>query len=415
MSSRFRRAGQPSQGAWDRRTAATARWAHGVLRSPGAPRRATFLEIVFDLVFVLALALVSQTLVADLTPRGVLHATVPFLAIWWVWTLTALVTTLYNPQSPPLQAVTMATMLGAGLMATAIPAAFGDRALVFAGAYVAIHLGRGAFFAAALRSGPARNRAMRVWIWFGISAVPWLVGAMMTGSARDVLWILALAVDYAALALGFPIPRWRELPSEFFAPTAEHLAERYHQFFAIALGDIILVGGLVFSHGDHSLGRIAAFLSGFASALLLWRLYTHCAGEMLQRAISTSSTPGRFAQFAPYTHLLMVAGVVATGAGAEMAIEHPWGPVAWGEIAMIFSGPLLFLLGRARFDYEIFGRMAARSLPAGAVALIVLSPAMRLLPPLLVAVTANLVLLTIAGFDTLVRRRDEQLPPAPPV
>lgn len=389
-------------------------WASGLLRHPGATRRATFLELLFDLVFVLALALVSQTLVDDFSPRGVLHAAVALLAIWWIWIMTTLVASFYNSESPALQAITVVSMLGASLMATTIPTAFGDRGLVFAGAYVTIHLGRTAFFASVLPASEARARAVRVMCWFAVSAVPWLIGAVVTGPARAALWILALVVDYSALAFGYPTPRWREVPKQQFAPTAEHLAERYHQFFAIALGDIILVGGLLFSHQEQSLVRIGAFLSAFTSALLFWRLYAHCAGDLLHRAIAVSPTPGRFTQSAPYTHLLMVAGVVATAASAKLVIDHPHADTPWSEVALILGGPVIFLVGRARFDHEVFGRIA-RSLLVGLAVLIALAPAMRPLPHLLIAVIGNLVLAGIAIFDAVTRRRADHVPPDPPL
>lgn len=393
---------------------ATASWAKGLLRDPAAPRRPTFVELFFDLVFVLALALVSRTLARDVSPAGVFHAAVALMAVWWIWALAVMISNLYNRRNPALQAMTIATMLLTSLIATAIPDAFTDRGLVFAGAYVAIHLGRGVFFAAAIRDPQARRRGLRVLFWFCLSAVPWLAGALLTGPARGILWTVALLVDYAALALRFPVPHWEKVPPGHLAPTAEHLAERYHQFFAIALGDIILLGGLVFTDGEHSLIRTAAFLSAFVSALLLWRLYEHCAGHLLHQAISISPEPGRFAQSAPYTHLLMVAGVVATGASAELVIDRPGGHTPWGEVALILGGPAIFLLGRARFDYEVFGRVA-RPLLVGLVALLVLGPAMSLLPPLLVTVVVNLVLTTVAGCDTWRRRGTKSVPPAPPL
>jgi low temperature requirement protein LtrA len=43
--------------------------AAGLLRKPGQPQRATFLELFFDLVFVFALTRVSQRSVEDLTTQ----------------------------------------------------------------------------------------------------------------------------------------------------------------------------------------------------------------------------------------------------------------------------------------------------------------------------------------------------------
>ena len=93
-------------------------------------------------------------------------------------------------------------MLASLLMAIAIPDAFGDKALLFAGAYVTIQVGRHLFltFVAADAGTNERVRAGRILIWFIAAGVLWIAGALADGSARTVLWLAALAVDYAAPA-----------------------------------------------------------------------------------------------------------------------------------------------------------------------------------------------------------------------
>ncbi|MFV2107820.1 low temperature requirement protein A [Micromonospora sp. LOL_015] len=108
----------------------------GLLRGEQAPRRATFLELYFDLAFVVALALL--------------------------------------------------------LMTAALPAAFENCATIFVGAYLTIHLGRGLFFFA-LHDQMARQRAVRIWGWFAVSAVPWLAGVLVDETARVALWSVGLA------------------------------------------------------------------------------------------------------------------------------------------------------------------------------------------------------------------------------
>ena len=71
------------------------------------------------------------------------QALIMLAAVWWTWVITTLVTDLYNPERTEIKLLISAVMFGALLMTTAIPDAFNDRGLVFAGTYVAIHLGRG--------------------------------------------------------------------------------------------------------------------------------------------------------------------------------------------------------------------------------------------------------------------------------
>ncbi|WP_157548119.1 low temperature requirement protein A [Micromonospora sp. ATCC 39149] len=74
------------------------------------------------------------------------------------------------------------------------------------------------------------------------------------------------------------------------------------------------------------------------------------------RGIESSSKPARLGRSVPYTHLVMAAGVILTGVGYELVIDHPLGHLNPGWLAAIFGGPVLFLAGRSVVEYEVFAR-----------------------------------------------------------
>lgn len=168
-------------------------------------------------------------------------------AVWWVWTLTAWITDLYSPQRTEIQLLVIATMLGSLVMAAAVPEAFGKLGLVFATAYVSIQIGRALFLVLALRGHALQRRSARVLFWFGVSAGPWIAGALVSGAARGLLWTLAVVVDYSAGLFRYPVPWLGRSAASEWPILAEHLAERYRQFFIIALGELILITGLALS------------------------------------------------------------------------------------------------------------------------------------------------------------------------
>ena len=108
----------------------------------GGEQRATALELFYDLVFVFAVTQVSHVLLTDLTWSGAGQALIVLLVVWWAWTYTTWVTNELDTESTPVRLVLLAIMFASLLMAVAIPEAFGSRALLFAGAYVAIQVGR---------------------------------------------------------------------------------------------------------------------------------------------------------------------------------------------------------------------------------------------------------------------------------
>ncbi|MCZ7437166.1 low temperature requirement protein A [Micromonospora sp. WMMC241] len=383
------------------------------VRDPEAPRRVTLLELFFDLVYVVALALVSRYLIDGVGWGRAAESLIMLMAIWWTWAITTLVTDLYDPQRAEIKLLVVAVMFGALLMTTAIPEAFGARGLVFAGTYVAIHLGRGLFLMPAVRRHPqTRRRAIRIFVWFAVSAVPWLVGAVAAhDNARLWFWAGALAIDYLGFRLAYPVPGLGAVPDAQRNVTAEHLSERYQQFFIIALGDAVLVSGTVFSLHHSEVENIAAFTTAFGTTLLLWRVYVHKSGELLPDAIARSNQPSKFLNTAPYTHLLMVAGVVTTAAGFDLVLLEPTGhtPPAW--LAVILGGPALFLAGRAAFEYEVFSRVSP-SRPGGVLALLCVAPALVFLAPVYASLGAMLVLAGVAAAD---HRRSRGRPPEEPM
>jgi low temperature requirement protein LtrA len=168
--------------------------------------------------------------------------------------------------------------------------------------------------------------------------------------------------------------------------------------------------GFAFSGGGFETGRTAAFVVSFATTVLLWRIYIYRAGELLPAAIAAARDPGRLARSASFAHLLMVAGVVAIAVGYELVITHPFGHTDTAWIAVILGGPALFLVGRAIFEHAVFARVS-RSRLIGLVVLTAIAPAMVLVPPLVVAVAAALVLVGIAVTDAA---RARGRPPEPP-
>jgi low temperature requirement protein LtrA len=309
--------------------------------------------------------------------------------------------------------VVFGTMFASLVMAVSLPEAFGARGVVFAGAYVAIQFGRQSVLVIALRAHERQAIALRALWWAMVSAVPWLAGAFyLQGGARALVWTLALAIDYLGLLLAWPTPRLGRVRIAVWEFTGAHLAERYQQLVIIALGESILLLGLTFTQ-NFTPDRAAAFVLSFATTVLLWRIYFYRAGTVLADAIAASPRPGRLGHTVPYTHLVMVTGILVTGVGYALVIDHPLGHLNPGWLAVILGGPALFLAGRSRFEYDVFARVS-RSRVVGLLALAVLAPVMLPLPPLVATAAAAAVLTGVAVNDAIRASKGPPEPPSPP-
>jgi low temperature requirement protein LtrA len=394
----------------------------GVLRRPEQARTG-FLELFFDLVFVLAFFRLSQELLEHLTWAGAFQTLVLLLAVLHVWLSTARFLDAFDPRHPLVQLLTMPVVFGTLVMAAATPEAFGRHGPVFAAAYLIIRLGGLAVAIYFLRGHEAQPSAVRILFWVGMGAVPWIVGAFLPDWPRAALWMTAALLEYAGIGLGFPTPKLGRQGTRRFeiVVSPEHTAERYQQFFIVVLGEPILVTGLTFAIGSFGVGRSAATLVAFASTALLWRIYIHRAGELLASAFAATADLWRIAVPTIYAHAVMAAGVVTIAVGDELVIRHPYGHAAPAWIVVTLAGPALFLAGRSTFEYAVFGRVS-RPRVIGALILLAVTPAATLVPPLAVATTAAIILACVVAFilagvavsDAVRTRRFPSESPSPP-
>ncbi|MEU2701871.1 low temperature requirement protein A [Micromonospora aurantiaca (nom. illeg.)] len=376
--------------------------------SGGGPDRATFLELFFDLVYVFALTRISARAFEDLVLEGGQtgwsavtgggKTLLLLLALWAVWQGTAWTTSRYDPHHLWLQVIVITALISAMVMGVAIPRAFSHSGLIFATAYVVAQVSRPAILVLVLHKQQYRRLKLRMLITFCATGVLWLGGALLPGSARVVLWTTALLLEYLAARFGWPLPGLGRSTVSRWDIHGEHLAERYQQIFLVALGETILLAGLSFTRSSTSPGMVVAFAVALATSVLLWRIYVQRAGQILGEAVTRAAHPATIGRSAADTHLVMVIGVVATAIGYELVIEHPAGHNELPWMAVVLGGPAVFLAGRARFEYEVFGRVSPSRL-VGIAALLLPVPLLVRLAPLVAAILAAVVLTAVAVAD----------------
>ncbi|MDG4792356.1 low temperature requirement protein A [Micromonospora sp. WMMD1082] len=379
-----------------------ARRGGALLREAAGSPRATFLELFFDLAYVFALTRVSVRLIDEveqgLTVMGLAQSMILFLALWHVWSLINWVTSRYDPEAETIQFVVVATMLGSLVMAVTLPRAFEERALPFVLAYLVVMIGRPVLISVVLGRHPRRTVPWRLIVWAVAGGVFWLAGALGPDQLRLGLWAVALGIDMTGLLLGWPVPWLGPAPPSAWRIAGEHLAERYQQIFLIALGETILVIGVTYSGKGFSATAAGAFAVSFLITALLWRIYFHRAGHLLVEALRLARSPGRLGASVTQTHLLMVLGVLFTGVGYELVITEPFGRVEPSWLLFVVGGPVLFLLGRSRFEYEIFDRVS-RTRVLAVLVLAGAAPLLLLGPPMLALCVVAAVLAGLAAVD----------------
>ena len=103
-------------------------------------KKVTWVELFFDLVFVYAVARVSELLQEDHSPLGMVQALVVFIPIYWVWGGTTVHANLHDPDTTRDRLGIFSVGACGLLLAITLPHAWHDHGVWFGGAYWAARL-----------------------------------------------------------------------------------------------------------------------------------------------------------------------------------------------------------------------------------------------------------------------------------
>jgi low temperature requirement protein LtrA len=373
------------------------------LRAKGsaAGSKVTFLELFFDLVFVFSISQLSHALAAHYTPLGAAEAALMTFAVWWVWIFTAWVTNWLDPDKMPVRGMLVALMMLGLLLSASIPEAFGDKGLLFAGAYVAMQVGRSLFTTYAMTRVDRANTLnfVRITTWLVVAGVFWIAGGLLEHEARLIAWVIALTIEYIGPAAGFAVPGLGRSTARDWDVSGAHMAERCALFVIICLGEAILVSGRTFSELPFSGLTSIVFVIAFIGTVAMWWLYFRFGHGRAAHRIEHEETPGSLARQAfTYGHIPILAGIIVHAVAVEYMFSHPHETGDLGIAAAVLGGSGLFLIGNLWFKGATSGQLPLSHL-AGLVLVILLAFAAPFIEVYLLGILATLVLIIVAAWE----------------
>ncbi|HET7485411.1 MAG TPA: low temperature requirement protein A [Solirubrobacterales bacterium] len=378
-----------------------------VVRPREVARAVTPLELFFDLVYVFTVSQLSHFLVDHVDARGMVETVVLTLAVMYAWFMTVWTSNWLDGDRQPVRLLLLGLMFASLLMSTSVSEAFGDRAGLFVIGYLSIQIGRTAFAVWAFRSHRLHIHFANALAWEIGTAPIWIAGIAAAGDAHLALWAVAVLITYGGVIAGHPLPGRKSPFSSDSQIYAEHLLERFRLFFLIALGETVLTIGNAFAGQPVSADRLLVLAVAFAGTVALWWCYFHRAEDIGLKAAEGATDASRIVGLGNYILILMVIGIIAIAVGDELAIVNPHDPSTLNTAALIFGGPVIFLLAQLGYMRRAIGSVP-RSRLLACLALLVLAVATVPLG-LLAAVTASsATLLAVAIADT----RADANPPA---
>jgi low temperature requirement protein LtrA len=371
-------------------------------------RRTTPVELLWDLVFVFAVTQVTTLLVHRTDWARLGEAMLVLALVWWAWSAFVWAANAQEEESRTLRACLLAGTALIFIVGLAVPKAFGHDSLLFVLAYAAVrflHLG---VYADASRRGRAGRAAILSFaVTVVIGMVLLVIGALIHGSERAVLWLVALAIDYAG-------PAWltRERLRGLQQVAVAHFAERYGAFVIICLGESILAVGVGISARPLTAGVLIAATLPLLTAVGMWWTYFDRVADRAQERLRVHEDPVLAAADAySYMHLIVVAGIIIFAGGVKLAVHHSvTAPMPdAGRLAMC-GGAAVYLVGLAAFRLRMLGEHSVGRLLV-AVCLLVLYAAGGGLPAWTIgAGTAALMAALCAGEVAAHHREDAEHP-----
>ena len=230
-------------------------------------RRATWLELFYDLVFAAPVAEIGVSLYINYTTLSSFLGTVAlFFPVCWAWYGVTFYSARFETDDFVHRILILLQMAGAAALALNIHGALGDTSFNFAISYAAL---RGLLVIEYLRAG-SRIPASRPLVYkyskgFSISAAIWLISAFVPPPECFILWSIALGIDVATTVF-VGRRHWQLAPNIFYLP------ERMGLFTLIVLGETFsLIHTL--SGYEWDTGSTISMAGGLTIAFSLWWLY----------------------------------------------------------------------------------------------------------------------------------------------
>jgi low temperature requirement protein LtrA len=290
----------------------------GRARDPGeAGRTAVPLELFFDLVFVVAVSLVSQYLHHFETEAhfstGLARYLMMFFAIWWAWMNFTWFASGYATNDWLYRLLSLVQMAGALVMAAGVPAVMEDADFSVAiGGYVIMRFAMVLQWLRVARDDPDHRSLARRYA-FGIAGV-------------QVLWVgfswipegmtLPAFVFVAALELLVPVYATR---TGVDAWHPHHIGERYGLFTLIVLGESVLAASTsiieAYEEASHYGDLILLAATAFVIVCGMWWIYFEYPQSLMLGSLRRAFLWG-------YGHYFIFAAAAAYSAGIEVALDY---------------------------------------------------------------------------------------------
>ncbi|ERS03257.1 low temperature requirement protein LtrA [Acinetobacter sp. COS3] len=281
-----------------------------------AHRAATPLELLFDLIFVVAIATAGQQLHHAMIEGHLWHALptycMVFFALWWAWMNFTWFASAYDNDDTLYRCLTFVQIAGSLVMAAGIPAVFQQHNFdVIIIGYVIMRLALVTQWIRVAKHDPERKvTAYRYAIGIVLVQLGWLIGNF--SSIHMTTWLFLILVFFE-LAVPFYAEKHAATPWH-----PHHIVERYGLLTIIVLGESI-IGSFAatqeaFSNRVINYQEVFLIIGGLLMMFAMWWVYFDRSHHHHQRRGVQPFLWG-------YGHFFIFISIAVLGAALAAAVD----------------------------------------------------------------------------------------------
>ena len=390
---------------WQPPRVAGRRWEH---------RQVSFLELFYDLVYVVLIAQLSHNLSHHISWPALGEFTFLFIIVWWAWFNGTTYHDVHGNNDIRTRIFTFLQMFTVVAMAIFAHDPLGETAGGFALSYAAFQLILTyMWWRTGVYDHKHRPLSRPYSATFLLNTALFVFSAFMPAPTRFYLWgialLLSLSLPFVLLLIGRKDPA-AQAELEIAIPASPSLVERFGLFNIIVLGEIIVgvaAGAGEHHHLDWTIGKTAGL--GTLIAIGVWWAYFDFISHRLPRPGTT------WVGVWYYLHLPLTASITVIGAAVLSLVEHAGGEHPPEEVHGLLIGAVAVVLvsiaalaQSVQFpeEFDQTRRWGSIALVISAVIAVVLA-FLHLSSILLMGLLAALILLPIfVGFTGWLRAID---------
>jgi len=375
------------------------------IRNRPEQRQVTFLELFYDLVYVVLIAEITGSLAENITAQALTEFVFMFILVWWAWVNGTMYHEVHGNNDIRTRVFTFLQIFTVAAMAVFAGGAFTDTGAEFALATVAYQLILTYMW---WRSGvydPNHRPLSRPYVVvFLISTALFFTSAFTDPATRSTLWMISVGMSvilpFLSLLRFTDDPDIIEQMALSRHPTPA-LVERFGLLTIIVLGEVMVgtVQGIA-AYENVTLEIFVIGGLGMAIAIGIWWIYF----DFISHRLPYDTAPTVLIWM--YSHLPITAGIAAIGAATLNVMGHATDAlpleVRWLFVdaigLVLISNALVITVLNVSEEHRLVARKGQIVMAISGVLILLLGMTSLDIIPLLLAIVALMLAPVIAGL-----------------